>query len=191
MTCVVIDEEELVPERPKAIRRFLLPLAMKPAVACYSPRSLISGGRVFAAHDGQVAGKEYRDWRFTSRHRNILCQYFELWRPTGRHRKWFLDRACLTLFLTDRISRQSLELLSVHSDPNNADPAPVQGFKKGPHLHVKHLEEPLPHAHFPMAIGYVDKVVQSAPELTRVFKEIASLLSIEVVGRFEEAARQI
>jgi hypothetical protein len=191
MTFVVIDEEELVRERSRAIRRFLSPLAMKPAVACDSPRTLIEGGRVFAAHDGQVAGKEYRDWRFTSKHRNILCQYFELWRPTDRHRKWFLDRAYLTLFLTDRISRQPRELLSVHSDPNNTDAVPIQGFKKGPHLHVKHLEEPLPHAHFPMTIGYVDKAVHSAPELTRVLEEIASLLSIEVIGRFEQAAKQI
>jgi hypothetical protein len=59
-------------------------------------------------------------------------------------------------------------------------------FKKGPHLHVKFLEEPLPHAHFPMSMGYVDKVVHSAPELTRVLEEIVSLLSMEVIGRFED-----
>jgi hypothetical protein len=191
MVFVVIDEDELARERPNAIRRFLSPLASRREVACDVVKTPVAGGRVIAAHDGQRAGKEYRDWRFTSKHRNILCQYFELWKPSERTREWFLDRAYLNLFLIDRASHQPQELLSVHADPNNEDIAPVRHFKKGPHLHVKHLEEPLPRAHFPMTIGYVDAVVQSAPELTRVLGEVALLLSVEVIGRFEDAARQI
>jgi hypothetical protein len=189
MAFVVINEDELVRQRPKAIRQFLLPLA-KGEVACNAAKSPFAGGRVFAAHDGLDARKEFRDWRFASKHRNILCQYFELWKPSERTREWFLDRAYLNLFLVDRVLRQQKELVSVHADPNNDDSAPVGHFKKGPHLHVKHLEEPLPHAHFPMTIGYVDKVVESAPELTRVLQEIASLLSIEVIDRFEKASKQ-
>ena len=189
MSVVVIAEDDLIHARPTAIRRFLQPLAMKPAVACDSPRTAIAGGRVLAAHDGQVAGKEYRDWKFSSKHRDILCQYFELWRPAGSHRKWALDRAYLTLFLTDRTSRQSRELICVHSDPNDLTGGTSQMYKRGPHLHIKHLAEPLPHAHFPLTIGYVDEVINSEPSLTRVLQEITSMLSIEVIDRFEEASK--
>ncbi len=187
MTYVVIAEDDLLHKRPTSIRRLLQPLAIESSVACDSPKGLYDGGRILAAHDGQISGKVYRDWRFKSKHRDIFCQYFELWKPSSTHRKWFLDRAYLTLFLTDRTLRQERELLCVHSDPNCNDSEPMRSFKTGPHLHVKHLQDPLPHSHFPLTIGYIDKAIQSTPELTRVFMEVATLLSVEVVGRFENA----
>jgi hypothetical protein len=181
---VTLEEAILASERPGAIRRFLAPLAPDAGVACNSPKSLIDGGRVWAAHDGQIAGKEYRDWRFGTRYADIRCSYFELWKPSGSGRTWFLDRAYLTLFLTDRTTRQSRELLGVHSDPECEDPQPMRDFKKGPHLHVKHLVEPLPHSHFPLTIGYADHAIRSSVEMTRLLSEIANLLSVEVLNRF-------
>jgi hypothetical protein len=190
MAFVIIDEEDLAGKRPKLIQEFLLPLASENGVACYADKASIAEGRVFATHDGHAAGKGYRDWRFASKHRDIRCSYFERWKPAEQSKRWFLDRAYLTLFLTNRILHKEQELLCVHSDPNNTDSIPMQGFKKGPHLHVKHEEETLCHAHFPLTIGYVDEVVKSVPELTRVLKEVVSLLSIEVVERFEKASKQ-
>jgi len=187
MAFVIIDEDALAGERPKAIQRLLMPLASKYGVACCDAKAVIAGGKVYATHDGHIAGKEYRDWRFASKHRDIRCNYFELWKYTGHARKWSLHQAYLTLFLTDRVLHTDRELLCVHSDPNNADPIPMRHFKRGPHLHVKHEEEVLCHAHFPMTIGYVDKAVESVPELTRIYHEVASLLSIEVVERFQNA----
>jgi hypothetical protein len=180
-------ENELASKRPKEIQRFLLPLASGNGVACADAKAVVVAGKVFAAHDGVRRG-EYRDWRFSSKHRDIRCGYFELWRDTGEARQWSLDRAYLTLFLTDRTLHQEREILCVHADPNNADPMPMQNFKKGPHLHVKHREDILCHAHFPMTIGYIDQAIGSVPELTRIYNEVASLLSIEVVGRFADAA---
>jgi hypothetical protein len=185
MALVTIDEDVLARARPRAIQGFLIPLASDNGVACCDSKAVIARGKIFATHDGQIAGKEYRDWRFATKHRDIRCNYFELWKDTGQSRKWSLHQAYLTLFLTDRELHSERELLCVHSDPNNADPIPMQQFKRGPHLHIKHREEILCHAHFPMTIGYVDKAVHSVQELTRVYEEIVSLLAIEVVERFQ------
>jgi len=123
---------------------------------------------------------------FATKHRDIRCNYSNFGKIPGNQENGLFIKHNLTLFLTDRELHNERELLCVHSDPNNADPIPMRQFKKGPHLHIKHREEILCHAHFPMTIGYIDKAVHSVQELTRIYEEIVSLLSIEVVKRFQD-----
>lgn len=180
MSSVVIDDQELI-KRGNVIRRLLRPIANEKEVACSAVS--IAGGRILAAHDGLNTARQYRDWRFRTTFRDIQCQYFELWNAQASGREWALDRAYLHVFLIDRNTRQENELIAVHADPNNTDPDPLQTIRRGPHLHVKRLESWLQHAHFSLTLGYVDRAVASAAELTRVFAAAVALVGGEVIDR--------
>jgi hypothetical protein len=183
MEIVRIAETDLPQERPKRVRQLLAPLTGNSQVPCELVPGLVHGGKVIAARDERTPN-HYRDWVFRSSCSDIVCQYFELWRPCSKAREWYLDRAYLHLFFVDRTLRQNRELLSVHADPNNQDTEPIKGYKTGPHLHVHSSIEPLPRAHIPLAMGYVKTCVESLSELTRVFDEVVSVLSHDVIGRF-------
>lgn len=182
MPNIVITGDELV-ARATVIRQFLRPIANAREVACTSVP--VRSGRVIAAHDRIKTLDAYRDWRFRSTCRDIQCQYFELWNALATGREWFLDRAYLHLFWIDREARTESELIAVHADPNNKDEAPLQTIRRGPHLHVKRLEEWLRHAHFSLTLGYVEEVTASAGEFTRVFSEAVKLVASEVIERAE------
>ena len=109
------------------------------------------------------------------------ARYFELWNALTSGREWALDRAYLHVFLIDRETRQEIELIAVHADPNNTDADPLQTIRRGPHLHVKRLESWLQRAHFSLTLGYVDRAVASAAELTRVVAQAVELVGGEVI----------
>jgi hypothetical protein len=180
MSYVVINDQELI-KRGNVIRRFLRPIANEKEVACSAVG--VAAGRILAAHDGLRMARQYRDWRFRTTFRDIQCQYFELWNALTSGRRWALDRAYLHLFLIDRETREETELIAVHADPNNTDADPLQTIRRGPHLHVKKLESWLQRAHFSLTVGYVDRAVASAAELTRVVAETVELVGCEVIDR--------
>jgi len=173
----------LARDRVRRVRQLLAPLTGTTEVPCELIPGMVHGGRVIAARDSRTS-ENYRDWTFRSSCSEIVCQYFELWRPCATAKEWYLDRAYLHLFFVDRILHRNRELLCIHTDPNNQDAEPTKAYKRGPHMHIQSAMQPMPHAHFPLANGYIQNCVGSLGELTRVFGEVVSVLSHDVISRF-------
>jgi hypothetical protein len=56
-------------------------------------------------------------------------------------------------------------------------------YKKGPHLHIKAAEDPLPHAHFALNLGHLNDVLASVESLSDAMKDGILMLREEVLDR--------
>ena len=185
MGTVVIPLQELG-YRVHMIQALLRPLRGGRDVACCIDTGMYHGGKAVAAHDGLASGSDYRDWRFWTSARDLLCQYFELWRPSQGGRCLLLHRAYLNVFWLNRQTHSTEELVCVHCDPGDASQEPTCRYKRGPHLHVMKAEEPLPHCHFPLNLGQLDDILTSADSLTGAMEMAVGVISDEVLSRFPQ-----
>lgn len=54
-------------------------------------------------------------------------------------------------------------------------------YKKGPHLHIKAADDPLPHAHFALNLGHLDAVLESIETLSEAMRCAIFMLKEEVL----------
>ncbi len=138
------------------------------------------GGIIIAVHDGANPTSDYRNFRFSTFVQDFQAMYFELWRRTEEDEQyWYLDRAYLSIY--QLINRQEKEFLCLHCDPNISDEGK---YKKGPHLHIKAADDPLPHAHFALNLGHLDAVLASVDSLSQAMRSGILMLKEEVLERY-------
>lgn len=162
----------------------------------WQPRSG-SSEFVIGMHDGSPAGSDHRDWTFATVRSDIRAQYFERWlkfEERGRER-WYLERAYLHFYKVDSASRNLVEFLCLHCDPDAAaeetlkDTAPdtyyrvvKQSFyKRHPHLHVIAADPPFPHAHLALQVGYLEQVLGSIDSLSTAINQAIQMIRDEVL----------
>ncbi len=164
--------------RGKSIQTILRPISHQKQGPAWEQRGS-SREHIIATYDGTRPTAEYRDWRFSTFVRNFQAMYFELWkRSTENDEYWYLDRAYLSIYQV--VDRNESEFLCLHCDPNIANDA-KEKYKKGPHLHIKAANEPLPHAHIALNLGHLDGVLTSIDTLSDAMKTAISMLKEEVL----------
>ena len=183
---IEVTDEGLI-RRQNTIRDLLHPMVSKTSsrtkrkttVACQ--RLALPTGVIWATHDGARPHTAYRDWRFTSYERDFRCMYFEMWHPLDAQRsRWTLHQLAFSLFRTLRLSQEELEILAIHCDPLEPDGAHAI-YKRGPHLHVSHAVDPLPHAHFALCNGRLRQVLESADAISSAIGESLEMIRQEVL----------
>jgi len=170
--------------RADQVRHMLLPLKGQRGIVCEPSKKKVRSGTALVAHDGVRDEYDYRACRFRSRKARIEGNYFEIWVPDPTWRRMYLKRAYLTLLLRNDTRRSADELLCIHCDPDDASEGPTRHYKRGPHLHVRMAQAPLPRCHFALCLTSMDNVVTSAASLTAAFGEAALMISHEVLERF-------
>ena len=171
-----------ISSRHNPIRKLLRPLRSNRDVGCTIAAGKYAGGKIVAAHDGNPCG-DPMEWRFRTFVNGIWAQYFELWIPFDNDTKLLLERAYLHIFKMG-IRRGSLkEFIFVHCDPETSDGIQLAKYKKGPHLHVRAAEEPLPKSHFPLNMGHLHDVLISINSLTTALEDAVRVISDEVLKR--------
>jgi len=137
---------------------------------------------VLAIHDGGVSKLPYRRWCFRTHVKGLRAAYFELWKPAGAGSELRLDRAYFTLMQVVGPDKPYRELLGIHCDPDDAS-----RLKKGPHLHVAHAHDPLPHCHFPLNLGHLDSILTDIAELTYAIELALGVVAEDVLPRYQVA----
>lgn len=196
MPSIKISVQDLQ-SRGNDIRQMLVPItARQDGGPAWQPRSG-SSEFVIGMHDGSPSGSDHRNWTFATVRADVRAQYFERWlkfEERGRER-WYLERAYLHLSRVDAASRNLIEFLCLHCDPDAApdeklkDTAPEtynrvakQSFyKKHPHLHVIAAEAPFPHAHLALQVGYLDQVLSSIDSLSEAINQAVQMIRDEVL----------
>jgi hypothetical protein len=196
MSSIQIDIQDFR-SRVVVVRELLRPLCQKD-VACDIRTPKTTSGKVIVAHGTQKSarrglvaahvrsteGVEYDNVMFPSRARTIRCRYFEFWKPEGGGQLLRLDKSYLTLMKKNETAHRYDEILAIHCDPNNSCPGLLRDFKRGPHLHLSMLEDPLPKCHFPLNFGELDHVLGSLDALTRALGDAVRIISQEVLVRY-------
>lgn len=178
MAGIRLKTKDLESRRSK-IARMLRPLRANLSVPCDMTHDKSGNGIVLAAHSGRGAGRDYRDWRFRSKARDVWCQYFEVWTDADPQNRLSLTRAYFTLFLINREQNQLEELLCIHCDPGDQS-----DMKRGPHLHVTKAVHPLPKCHFPLNYSHLNDVLKSIQTLDTAMCKAIRIVATEVIPRF-------
>lgn len=165
--------------RRRMIGRMLRPLHAGQFVPCDMTHSKSGNGIVLAAHSGHGTDRDYRNWRFRSKAKDVWCQYFEVWSDADSRIQLSLVCAYLTLFLINRVNQKFEELLCIHCDPDDQSDT-----KRGPHLHVMKAVNPLPKCHFALNYSHLNDVLESIQTLDRAMCKAIAIVAKEVIPRF-------
>lgn len=86
-----------------------------------------------------------------------------------------------------RLRKKGINFKNKTERPNNKtgklDQPKNEKYKKGPHLHIKAAEAPLPHAHFALNLGHLDAVLESVESLSEAIEYEIIMLKEEVLDR--------
>ncbi len=131
--------------------------------------------------------ESYRDWRFKTNCAQLSGQYFDDWYPVDDTHQWSLERAYFQLFRMKSRSDSS-EFVALHCDPDEdlVNGEPWHSYKKGPHIHVRAADAPLPRAHLALADGYLSEVLQDLDGLEISLQRGINLIRHEIIGRMPE-----
>ncbi len=182
MASIKIPEKDLR-KRIREIQNLLPPLCAGRQVPCQFYKNIVSGGRVIAAHDGDPTDSDYLGWKFRSFAGPLWCQYYEIWKPKNGN-LWHLIRAYLNIYKIDPNTHSLKEIICIHCDPNDESDEPMRTFKRGPHLHVKAANEPLPKCHFPLNLDSLNRILSSRSLMTRAFEQAIKVVCKEVLERY-------
>lgn len=141
------------------------------------------GGYAVAARDTRK-DLRFSEWRFRTFLPGYRAGYYEIWNPIDPNTQthWCLDRAYLI------IEKDGKEYISLHCDPEELDPTKRQGrslaqYKRGPHLHIKVADQPIPKAHIAMSHAFLDQVLSSEDDIFRVFRMSIEMICDEILAR--------
>lgn len=169
--------------RLQGVRSLLAPLLSNDVAtgAFYRPRAT----RIIGSYSGPKPNNEdFRNWRFRTTARMIRGMYFEQWDAVDETQdNWFLKKAYLSLFSFGSLGNEK-ELVSLHCDPNEANTEPHWLYKRGPHLHVKAAEEPIPHAHIALNLFELDAILTSSDNLLTAFGQSLEMLSDQILSLY-------
>jgi hypothetical protein len=185
MPAITASARDLFTLRLGEVNELVQPLRPASRIQCQFYRYQHGGGKVLAAHDAERPDTDFQAWRCRTFVNEIWCQYYELWKPFNNERHWFLDRAYFHLYKANREERKLDQFLCIHSDPNCADPAPLNRFKSGPHLHILNSDAPIPDCHFPLNLGHLEAVLATRLSLTDAFRSAIEVICGDVLYRFQ------
>ncbi len=183
MPTIQISEKNLI-ERINNIPNLLKPLTkrtIRPACRFYSGMAG-SGIKIIGAHQGDSPDRNYRDWRFSTFVSEYRCMYYELWK-SDNGRDFYLVNMYLSLFRIDRINHSEIELLALHCDPEEPDDNRHAKYKKGPHIHIKAAESPIPDAHIALTCGYLENILSSFNSLTKAMGWAIVMLKEQILDQ--------
>lgn len=179
MSIIQIDFKDLQ-SRGEKIRELLNPLVRHPSAPAWkliaTPPSYIIG-----VHDGSPVQPHYRDWRFATFINDYRGMYFELWKRLDSF-KYNLETACLSIYQTiDSHTQEEREFLSLHCDPTVSNDAPHAIYKRGPHLHIKTADDPIPRAHIALNRCHLDDILSSIQFLSEAIGHAIKMLKEEIL----------
>ena len=140
----------------------------------------IAGNWILGTHDGSPPQGEYRAWRFATPAARHHAMYFEVWRPVSRNR-YAIQRAYLTIYERNTAGAEK-EILSLHCDPGEAVTAPHAQYKRGPHLHLSFIGDPLKRSHLALHVGRVDEVLATSQRLHATLADAVQMIRDEVIA---------
>jgi len=105
----------------------------------------------------------------------------ELEEPEEKHEKVF-NRKSFQLNKKYLKSKQAIKQSS--SEVDKSDKLEKEKYKKGPHLHIKAADNPIPHAHFALNLGHLDAVLETIESLSEAMSYGLLMLKEEVLDRF-------
>ena len=183
MPTIQISEEELI-KRINSIPKLLNPLtkrSIRPACRFYPGRAGI-GIKIIGAHQGDSPDRDYRDWRFSTFVNDYRCMYHEYWK-SDNGRDFYLINMSLSLFRVDRAKHDESELLALHCDPEEPDDSKHAKYKRGPHIHVKAAELPIPRAHITLTCGYLKNILSSYDSLLKAMEWAIVMLKEQILDQ--------
>lgn len=154
------------------------------SVGCSICRKLYAGCKALSAHDGSGGGDNFNTWYFRTYAKNILAQYYELWKPGDQPGKLKLWRAYLHLVIDNRTTQNYDKLVAIHCDPYDDCDEPLRSYKRGPHLHVENAEQPIPNSHFPLNLMELNNILSSINNITKALELAIQVLCNEVLNRY-------
>ena len=184
MATIELVEAEVYP-RGETIRQLLRVLSRVEGGPAWRMIWGPGGAIILGTHDGSPSQSNYRAWRFATKFRRYYAMYFEIWRPTSAERiSLYLDRSYLTIFRQE-VPESEKEFISLHCDPDEQDPDEQARavYKRGPHLHIKAADPPIPRAHIALARGQLDQVLRNATNLTEALQWSMLMIADEVLDR--------
>ncbi len=188
---VILSPIRKLPSRGDEIRKLLQPIAKHEDGPAWQP---IASSReyIIGTHDGSPSQSNYRDWRFSTYVPQIHASYFEFWKKTFVDKKeiWYLDRAYLHIYRINLLTRGEEEFLALHCDPNESQEAEHVLYKRGPHLHIKVAQKPIPHAHIALNLGHLKEVLGSVEALSKAMKMGVQMLREEILDAMSREMNQ-
>ena len=185
MPTIMLSSEAFY-HRGQLISDLLRPISRMTSGPAYAIRPS-SNRAVIGTHDGSPPTSGYRDWRFATGYSGMSCRYFEIWLPEDmRVQRWYLHNAYLTIFRRQGPQSDESELLSLHCDPDELDDQDDSRgiYKRGPHLHIKAADEPIPKSHLALTIGHLSQVLSSPDDLTEALGWSIQMVKDEILDRF-------
>ena len=186
MPTITLNAEEFS-QRGQSIRNLLRPISRISSGPATQIRQSFRQA-IIGTHDGTPSISGYRDWRFSTGHSGMSARYFEIWVPEDvRAELWYLHNAYLTIFRRPHPQAEENELLSLHCDPEELDDEDdcKAIYKRGPHLHIKAAEEPIPKSHLALARGHLSQVLSSSADLTEALGWSIQMIKDEILDRFQ------
>lgn len=137
---------------------------------------------VIGTYDGSRPTGDYTEWRFRTPVTNLRGMYYERWlRADASGKTYLMERSYLHLIrlLPSRLDEE--EMICLHCDPIEPETEPHSRYKRGPHLHFIMAEEPIPHAHIALNMGYLDSILESTSSLHDAIGIAVQMLRDEIL----------
>ena len=179
MPNVVCDAQSLRRDRQREITKRLQ--LVSDAHLYAEPKSTLDEF-VLAVRSGEPLTSDVRRWSFPSSVDSVVCQYGEHWRPTRRDAQEFRLQSVYFHLLQHRgRDEEPKEIVAFHWHAVGDG----SGYSNLPHLHVKAATDPLPRAHFGVALTAGPAEQDSVEFLDQLLDEAISMVEAEVLKRVE------
>jgi hypothetical protein len=167
--------------RGRLLQQLLRPLARQSSVGPAWQNRTGPSSWVIAMHDGSPPVSDHLAWRFATFVPHVRAGYYESWIPLGEG-LWCLDRAYLHVYKTISGTAEEKDFVFLHCDPNEPADTRHGPYKRGPHLHVRAAEPPLPRAHIAlMGRQALDLCMSSVDALTDALGWAVGMLKDQVL----------
>ena len=141
--------------------------------------------QVIGIHDGSPPSQKYDSWRFATKHPRFRAQYYERWMRFDNN-NYYLERAYLHLYLTERSQPEERPYILLHCDPNEDEDSEHYIYKRNPHIHIQVAEQPIPHSHFALCLVNIDDVLSSLDKFDDALEHILFMVIDQVFDLVEK-----
>lgn len=143
-------------------------------------------GQIISVSDSFSAEASPIDRLFKTTSEYLYAQYYEIWQPTDKGRKYHLYQNYFHLYsLPSKTERD--QLFCLHTEPEEPLQPMIHRVKSTPHVHVIVKEDrlaPMSSAHLPVCYSTTEDVLRSLQTFDKIFAEALEVIQHEVVARF-------
>lgn len=161
-------------EIQKLLKRIALRKNELPIIIKSSGRSLLVG-----ASDDSNVGTDFRNWRFKTYVPGFNASFYEIWSPIDKDR-YFLLKSYFHIYRTTSDLMEK-EYLLLHCDPNGSLTEKHSLYRRGPHIHIKCAEHPIPRSHIALNAGHLNDTLSSPSKLNTAFKNAIDMIDTQVL----------